>query len=204
MPAEYTAHQPLHGVTVIECASFVAVPSAGLALSHLGADVIRVDPPGGASDINRWPLAPTGPSLFWAGLNKSKRSVVIDVRKPEGRELLLELATRPGPGGGVLRGQPRRIPPSDVSGAVGSPIRRHPCAGRGPSRRVAGRRLHDQRGGRGAAHDRPPGERRAREPRRAGLGPGHGGADGDGGRPRRCSGAPGGERVRRSLSRWPT
>ena len=102
MPAESTTHRPLDGVTVVECASFVAVPSAGLALSQLGADVIRVDPPDGASDINRWPLAPAGPSLFWANLNKSKRSVVIDIRVPEGRELLLDLATRPGPGGGVL------------------------------------------------------------------------------------------------------
>lgn len=94
--------QPLRGVRVIEAASFVAVPLAGMTLAQLGADVIRVDPPGGGSDINRWPLAQNGRSLFWANLNKGKRSVAIDYRTPEGRELLMNLATAPGEGGGVF------------------------------------------------------------------------------------------------------
>jgi 2-methylfumaryl-CoA isomerase len=93
---------PLIGVRVVEGASFVAGPSAGLALVQLGADVIRVDPPGGGSDINRWPLSPGGRSLFWASLNKGKRSVVIDHRTNEGRELLLALATAPGADGGIF------------------------------------------------------------------------------------------------------
>ena len=94
--------EPLTGLRIVECASFVAVPSCGLALSQLGADVIRIDPPGGASDINRWPLSTAGASLFWLGLNKGKRSVIIDYRVDAGRELLLDLATRPGPGAGIL------------------------------------------------------------------------------------------------------
>ena len=48
---------PLSGIRVVEAASFVAAPSAGMALSQLGADVIRVDPPGGGSDAGRWPLS---------------------------------------------------------------------------------------------------------------------------------------------------
>ena len=94
--------QPLAGLRVIEGGSFVAVPSAGMALAQLGADVIRVDPPNGGSDFRRWPLAPSGESLFWAGLNKGKRSVEIDYRKPEGRELLLALAAAPGPDSGIF------------------------------------------------------------------------------------------------------
>jgi 2-methylfumaryl-CoA isomerase len=94
--------QPLTGLRIIEGGSFVAVPSAGMALAQLGADVIRVDPPHGGSDFHRWPLAPSGGSLFWAGLNKGKRSVEIDYRKPEGRELLLALAAAPGPNGGIF------------------------------------------------------------------------------------------------------
>jgi 2-methylfumaryl-CoA isomerase len=94
--------QPLAGLRIIEGGSFVAVPSAGMALAQLGADVIRVDPPNGGSDFHRWPLAPSGESLFWAGLNKGKRSVEIDYRKPEGRELLLALAASPGPDSGIF------------------------------------------------------------------------------------------------------
>ena len=84
---------PLEGVRVVEAASFVAAPSAGMNLRQLGADVIRVDPPAGGSDFGRWPLAASGGSLFWANLNKGKRSVTIDYRQPEGRELLAALIT---------------------------------------------------------------------------------------------------------------
>jgi 2-methylfumaryl-CoA isomerase len=96
------SHLPLTGVRVVEAASFVAVPSAGMALGQLGADVIRVDPPGGGSDAGRWPLARTGASLFWANLNKGKRSVTIDHRKPEGRDLLMELVVCSGDDGGIF------------------------------------------------------------------------------------------------------
>ncbi len=97
-----STHRPLDGVRIVEAASFVAGPFAGLALSQLGADVVRVDPPGGGSDAGRWPLARTGASLFWANLNRGKRSVTIDHRRPEGRELLLALATSGGANGGVF------------------------------------------------------------------------------------------------------
>lgn len=93
--------QPLAGLRVVEGASFVAGPSAGLALAQLGADVIRVDPPGGGSDIGRWPLSSGGHSLFWASLNKGKRSVTIDHRSPAGRELLAGLIAAPGVDAGI-------------------------------------------------------------------------------------------------------
>ena len=96
-----TSTAPLRGHRVVEVSSFVAVPTAGLTLAQLGADVIRVDLPGGAADINRWPLSAEGTSLFWTNLNKGKRSVTIDHRKPAGRELLLALVTAPGEGGGI-------------------------------------------------------------------------------------------------------
>jgi 2-methylfumaryl-CoA isomerase len=50
-----------------------------MTLAQLGADVIRVDPIGGNIDYRRWPLAPSGDSLYWAGLNKGKRSVALDL-----------------------------------------------------------------------------------------------------------------------------
>ncbi|WP_232065024.1 CoA transferase [Mycobacterium cookii] len=62
-----------------------------MTLSQLGAEVIRVDPIGGASDINRWPLASSGTSIYWTGLNKGKRSATIDMRSPEGQDLVQRL-----------------------------------------------------------------------------------------------------------------
>ena len=99
---ETVASAPLAGHRVVEAASFVAVPSAGMTLAQLGADVIRVDPPGGGPDMYRWPVADNGASLFWTNLNKGKRSVVIDYRGDIGRELLIELVTAPGEGAGVF------------------------------------------------------------------------------------------------------
>lgn len=93
---------PLAHLEVVECATFIAGPSCGLGLAQLGADVVRVDLPGGGSDHLRWPLARSGASLYWANLNKGKRSVTLDYRTPQGRELLLALATRPGPGAGIF------------------------------------------------------------------------------------------------------
>ncbi|EHB55244.1 L-carnitine dehydratase/bile acid-inducible protein F [Mycolicibacterium rhodesiae JS60] len=88
--------QPLTGVRIIEISSFVAVPLAGMTLAQLGAEVIRVDPVGGAADYNRWPLTETGTSIYWAGLNKSKRSVAADMRSPEGQQLVARLIADAG------------------------------------------------------------------------------------------------------------
>lgn len=93
---------PLDGLRVIEAGTFVAVPSGAMTLAMLGADVIRIDPVGGGSDQHRAPLGPDGTSLYWAGLNKGKRSVVIDVRTAQGREIALALATAPGRDAGIL------------------------------------------------------------------------------------------------------
>lgn len=82
---------PLTGVRVIEISSFVAVPLAGMTLAQLGAEVIRIDPIGGAADYGRWPLTADGESIYWAGLNKGKRSVAIDMRGAEGRSLVTRL-----------------------------------------------------------------------------------------------------------------
>lgn len=87
---------------VIESSAFIAAPLAGLTLAQFGADVIRVDMIGGGIDYGRLPLMPSGRSLYWAGLNKGKRSIALDLRRPEGRELVQALATAPGQDAGVL------------------------------------------------------------------------------------------------------
>ena len=82
---------PLAGISVVEVSSFVAAPLCGMTLGQLGAQVIRVDPIGGASDTQRWPLSADGTSIYWTGLNKGKRSATIDLRSPDGQELVRRL-----------------------------------------------------------------------------------------------------------------
>jgi 2-methylfumaryl-CoA isomerase len=92
----------LDGVRVIEGAAFVAAPLCGMTLGQLGADVIRFDPIEGGLDARRWPVTRDGRSLYWAGLNKGKRSIAVDTHSPEGRELITALITAPDDGGGVF------------------------------------------------------------------------------------------------------
>jgi len=93
---------PLAGLRILEISSFVAAPLGGMTLAQLGAEVIRVDPVGGAADVGRWPLAPSGASLYWAGLNKGKRSVTLDFRSAQGRETVADLVASSGPDGGIV------------------------------------------------------------------------------------------------------
>ena len=96
------AGKPLAGLRVIELATFVAGPLGGMTLAQLGAEVIRIDPPGGAADYTRWPVVASGTSLYWTGLNKGKRSLVADFRSAEGRDLITRLIAASGPGGGIV------------------------------------------------------------------------------------------------------
>lgn len=81
----------LTGHLVVEMSAFVAAPYAGLVLSHLGAEVIRIDPVVGPLDEHRWPVSADGISLFWTGLNSGKRSMRLDIGNSRGRELLIDL-----------------------------------------------------------------------------------------------------------------
>ena len=93
----------LKGLRVVEGAAFVAAPLGGMTLAQLGAEVIRFDPIGGGLDSRRWPLTRDGKnSLFWAGMNKGKRSIAVDFRKPRGQELLTQLICAPGEGAGLF------------------------------------------------------------------------------------------------------
>ena len=78
---------PLDDIRLVEVSAFIAAPLGGMTLAQMGADVIRIDPIGGNIDIARWPLAPGGSSLYWAGLNKAKRSVALALGVPEGQEI---------------------------------------------------------------------------------------------------------------------
>jgi 2-methylfumaryl-CoA isomerase len=123
----------LAGLSVIEASSFVASPTAGLYCAQMGAEVIRVDQIGGGPDFRRWPVTDANDSLYWENLNRAKKSVALDLARPEGRELLQALVRATGqfitnfPVGGFLshdllaKGRPDLITVRVMGWADGSP-----------------------------------------------------------------------------------
>jgi 2-methylfumaryl-CoA isomerase len=92
----------LSDLRIVEFSAFVAAPLGGMTMAQFGAEVIRIDPLKGGIDHYRWPVTDEGASIYWAGLNKAKRSVALALDKPEGRELAKAIATAPGPGAGIV------------------------------------------------------------------------------------------------------
>lgn len=92
----------LAGLRIVEGSAFIAAPLGGMTLAQLGADVIRFDHIEGGLDSDRWPITADGRSIYWAGLNKGKRSIAVDLRSPRGRDLLTALITAPGEGAGIF------------------------------------------------------------------------------------------------------
>ncbi len=86
----------LNDLSIIEVSSFVASPTAGLYCAQMGAEVIRVDHKAGGLDYDRYMLTKEGRSLSWENLNRAKKSVALDLRSGEGRELCVELAAKTG------------------------------------------------------------------------------------------------------------
>jgi 2-methylfumaryl-CoA isomerase len=86
----------LGDLSIVEVSSFVASPTAGLYCAQMGAEVIRVDQIGGGLDYDRYMRTAEGRSLAWENLNRAKKSVALDLRSPEGRELCVELARKTG------------------------------------------------------------------------------------------------------------
>lgn len=89
-------YQLLNNLSIIEVSSFVASPTAGLYCAQMGAEVIRVDHKAGGLDYDRYMLTKEGRSLSWENLNRAKKSVALDLRSGEGRELAVALAATTG------------------------------------------------------------------------------------------------------------
>ena len=82
---------PLAGVKVVELGQLLAGPFAGTLLAYFGAEVIKVEPPGG-DPIRGWrTLDDTGTSFWWRSLGRNKRSVTLDLKSDAGRELAARL-----------------------------------------------------------------------------------------------------------------
>jgi crotonobetainyl-CoA:carnitine CoA-transferase CaiB-like acyl-CoA transferase len=83
----------LEGLRVVEFARLIAAPLCGLTLADLGADVVKVEPPGG-DDTRGFPPGPAGDSAYFHALNRGKRGVVIDLDDAEGRVTARRLVER--------------------------------------------------------------------------------------------------------------
>jgi formyl-CoA transferase len=83
---------PLAGLRLIELGTLLAGPFAGRLLGDLGADVIKIEPPGKPDPLRDWGQARyEGRSLFWPVQSRNKQCVTLNLREPRGQELLLEL-----------------------------------------------------------------------------------------------------------------
>ena len=85
--------RPLDGLLVLDFSQYVAGPLATMLLSDLGADVVKVERPGGDAYRHYDPVVP-GQSRYFSSLNRGKRSVICDLARPEGRELAAGLIAR--------------------------------------------------------------------------------------------------------------
>jgi formyl-CoA transferase len=85
---------PLAGVRVLELGAFIAGPFAGQLLGDLGADVIKVEPPGTGDIMRRYGVRVDGKSLWWPAIARNKRSVAIDLRDARGRDAARRIAAR--------------------------------------------------------------------------------------------------------------
>ena len=82
---------PLAGVRVLELGSMYAAPTAGRMLRDFGADVVKVEDPAAGDFARQWQPAHEGMAIGFARLNAGKRSVGVDMRRPEGRDLVRRL-----------------------------------------------------------------------------------------------------------------
>ncbi len=83
---------PLAGLKVLELGQLIAGPFAGKTLADFGAEVIKIEPPGTGDPLRQWRLLHNGTSLWWQVQSRGKKSVVLDLRTPEGRADVARLA----------------------------------------------------------------------------------------------------------------
>ena len=92
MTSDNGNHGPLHGIRVLEFSQIVAAPTAGVMLSDLGADVIKVEPHGGEQTRRTAAIVPFEGKGFQA-LNRGKRSLIIDLQDPRGQAVIQRIVT---------------------------------------------------------------------------------------------------------------
>lgn len=91
-PLDQTMSLPLSGLRVLELGQLIAGPFASKILGEFGADVIKIEPPKTGDPLRTWRLLHEGTSVWWAAHARNKRSVTLDLRQPEGQEVIRKLA----------------------------------------------------------------------------------------------------------------
>ncbi len=84
--------QILDGIRVLELGQLIAGPFAAKTLADYGAQVVKIEPPGKGDPLRKWRLLHEGTSIWWEAQSRSKQSVCIDLRVPEGQALVRRLA----------------------------------------------------------------------------------------------------------------
>ncbi len=82
--------KPLQGLRVIELGQLLAGPFAGCMLGYFGAEVIKIEPPGG-DPIRNWREVKDGTSLWWRSLGRNKKCISLDLKTAEGRDIVRQL-----------------------------------------------------------------------------------------------------------------
>ncbi|MDA0369358.1 MAG: CoA transferase [Proteobacteria bacterium] len=89
------ARKPLDGLRVIDCATFIAGPFCATQLAEFGAEVIKVELPGSGDPVRKFgSKTECGETLVWLSEGRNKKSITLDLRKPEGAELLKQLVEK--------------------------------------------------------------------------------------------------------------
>lgn len=83
----------LSGIKVLELGQLMAGPFAGTLLAYFGADVIKIEPPGKGDAVRGWRAVEGDTSLWWYSLGRNKRSVTVNLKSEEGREIVRRLAS---------------------------------------------------------------------------------------------------------------
>lgn len=83
---------PLSGLKVLELGQLIAGPFAGKTLADFGAEVVKIEAPGAGDPLRKWRLLKDGTSVWWQVQSRSKRSLALDLRTPEGQDVVRRLA----------------------------------------------------------------------------------------------------------------
>lgn len=97
MPTQATSsvnavNGPLSGLKVLELGQLIAGPFAAKTLADFGAEVIKIEPPGSGDPLRQWRLLHNGTSVWWQVQSRNKKSVVLDLKQPEARDIVRRLA----------------------------------------------------------------------------------------------------------------
>ncbi|MFK4657592.1 crotonobetainyl-CoA:carnitine CoA-transferase CaiB-like acyl-CoA transferase [Bradyrhizobium japonicum] len=85
---------PLSGIRVVEFGTLIAAPFAARLFAEFGAEVIKIEQPGSGDPLRRWRKLHQGTSLWWYLQSRNKKSIAIDLKSPDGRDVALRLAAQ--------------------------------------------------------------------------------------------------------------